>query len=183
MSQNFSQRTNDTLIVFGTGVMLAASSSSLIIPALGAAKLQGASSWGAGGIVGACILLGGLLLLYIDRTVPHEHFVKGLAGPAALKLKCVWLFVFAISLQNLCEGLAIGAVISVSAGLLSLGAGHCRWRHAFCHQSRNYSRVARYGARAVCHGRLDAGIRHDDVAGYCTQLNEPYRVLLAQVEH
>ena len=183
MSQNFSQRTNDTLIFFGAGVILAASSSSLIIPALGAAKLQGASSWGAGGIVGAGILLGGLLLLYIDRTVPHEHFVKGLAGPAALKLKCVWLFVFAISLQNLPEGLAIGAVISVSAGLLSLGAGHCRWRHAFCHQSRNYSRVAPYGAQAVCHGRLDAGIRHDDVAGYCTQLNEPYRVLLAQVEH
>ena len=129
------------------------------------------------------IFLGGLRLPNIERIVPHEHFVKGLESPTALKMKCVWLFVFAIGLQNLPEGLAIGAVISISAGLLPLGAGHCRWRHAFCHQSRNYSRVARYGARAVCHGRLDAGIRHDDVAGYCTQLNEPYRVLLAQVEH
>ena len=108
LSQQFSQRTYDTMLGFGAGVMLAASSFSLIIPALAAAKQQGASGWGAGGIVSAGILLGGLLLLFIDRVVPHEHFVKGLEVPEARAMKRVWLFVLAISLHNLPEGLAIG---------------------------------------------------------------------------
>ena len=108
LAQKFSQRTYDTLLGFGAGVMLAASSFSLILPALSAAKQQGAGSWGAGGIVGAGILLGGLFLLLIDRVVPHEHFVKGAEGPQARAMKRIWLFVFAISLHNLPEGLAIG---------------------------------------------------------------------------
>ena len=108
LSQQFSQRTYDTLLGFGAGVMLAACSFSLIIPAITAAKSQGSGSWGAGGIVGTGILLGGLLLLVIDRAVPHEHFVKGLEGPQARAMKRVWLFVLAISLHNLPEGLAIG---------------------------------------------------------------------------
>ncbi|RZL87564.1 MAG: ZIP family metal transporter [Variovorax sp.] len=118
-SQRFSQRTYDTMLGFGAGVMLAASSFSLIIPALAAAKAQGANSWGAGGIVGAGILLGALLLLTIDRAVPHEHFVKGVEGPQARALKRVWLFVLAIVLHNLPEGLAIGVAF---AGTDRLGA-------------------------------------------------------------
>ncbi len=108
LSQQFSQRTYDTMLGFGAGVMLAASSFSLIVPAIAAAKSQGAGAWGAGAIVSAGVLLGGLLLLTIDRVVPHEHFVKGLEGPQARAMKRVWLFVLAISLHNLPEGLAIG---------------------------------------------------------------------------
>ena len=108
LSQQFSQRTYDSMLGFGAGVMLAACSFSLIIPALASAKAQGAGSWGAGGIVSSGILLGGLLLLLIDRVVPHEHFVKGLEGPQAKSMKRVWLFVLAICLHNLPEGMAIG---------------------------------------------------------------------------
>lgn len=67
LSQKFSQRTHDTMLGFGAGVMLAASAFSLVIPALAAAKSQGAGPWGAGSIVGAGILGGALLLLLIDR--------------------------------------------------------------------------------------------------------------------
>ena len=108
LSQQFSQRTYDTMLGFGAGVMLAATSFSLVIPALTAAKAGGANGWGAGGIVGMGILIGAAALLTIDRLVPHEHFVKGLEGPAARAMKRVWLFVIAISLHNLPEGLAIG---------------------------------------------------------------------------
>jgi ZIP family zinc transporter len=94
--------------------MLAATSFSLVIPALEAARSQGAGSWGSGGIVGAGVLLGAALLLAIDRLVPHEHFVKGVEGPKALKLKRVWLFVLAIALHNLPEGLAIGVAFAGS---------------------------------------------------------------------
>ena len=125
LSQQFSQRTYDTLLGFGAGVMLAASSFSLVIPALAAAKVQGAGPWGAGTIVGIGILLGAAFLLAIDRAVPHEHFIKGVEGPQAKALKRVWLFVLAISLHNLPEGLAIGVAFAgpdrVGAMALALG--------------------------------------------------------------
>ncbi|RYZ01484.1 MAG: ZIP family metal transporter [Comamonadaceae bacterium] len=124
-SQQFSQRTYDTMLGFGAGVMLAACSFSLVIPALAAAKAQGAGSWGAGAIVGMGILLGGAALLAIDRLVPHEHFIKGLEGPQAKALKRVWLFVFAIALHNLPEGLAIGVAFGGSdpVGATALATG------------------------------------------------------------
>ena len=125
LSQRFSQRTYDSMLGFGAGVMLAASSFSLVIPALAAAKSQGAGSWGSGAIVGVGILLGAAFLLAIDRLVPHEHFVKGLEGPQARALKRVWLFVLAISLHNLPEGLAIGVAFAGSdpVGATALATG------------------------------------------------------------
>jgi zinc transporter, ZIP family len=114
LSQQFSQRSYDTMLGFGAGVMLAATSFSLVIPGLEAARAQGAGAWGAGGIVGGGVLLGAALLLAIDRVVPHEHFVKGIEGPKARKLKRVWLFVLAIALHNLPEGLAIGVAFAGS---------------------------------------------------------------------
>lgn len=125
LSHQLSQRTFDTLLGFGAGVMLAASSFSLIIPALASAKALGAGPWGAGSMVGGGILVGALLLLLIDRVVPHEHFIKGLEGPQALAMKRVWLFVLAISLHNLPEGLAIGVAYAgtdpVAALALAVG--------------------------------------------------------------
>ena len=124
-SRPFPQRVYDTLLGFGAGVMLAASSFSLVIPALDAAKSQGAGSWGAGGVVGVGILVGAAILLLIDRAVPHEHFHKGLAGPEAKALKRVWLFVLAISLHNFPEGLAIGVAFASpdSVGAVALATG------------------------------------------------------------
>ena len=119
LSQKFSQRSHDTMLGFGAGVMLAASAFSLIIPALAAARQQGAGSWGAAGTVGLGIAAGALLLLLVDRVVPHEHFVKGLEGPQARAMKRVWLFVLAIAVHNLPEGLAIGVAY---AGTEPLGA-------------------------------------------------------------
>ncbi|MET0334860.1 MAG: ZIP family metal transporter [Rhizobacter sp.] len=112
LHQRFSQRDCDCMLGFGAGVMLAACCFSLIIPGLAAARAQGAGSWGAGGIVGAGLLLGALLLMVVDKLVPHEHFVKGLEGPEAKALRRAWLFVFAIALHNLPEGLAIGVAFA-----------------------------------------------------------------------
>ena len=58
-SQRLSDRTQDSLFGFGAGVMLAACAFSLIIPGIAAARASGASAWGAGGVVGVAILLGG----------------------------------------------------------------------------------------------------------------------------
>lgn len=71
------------------------------------------------------ILLGTLVLLALDRWLPHEHFIKGLEGPEGRAIRRAWLFVFAISLHNLPEGLTIGVAVAgadpVSAGALTMG--------------------------------------------------------------
>lgn len=125
LSQQFSQRAYDTMLGFGAGVMLAASSFSLVLPALKVAKEQGASAWQAGSVVGIGILAGALAILLLDRAIPHEHFVKGIEGPAARTLKRIWLFVFAIILHNFPEGMAIGVAFAgpdtVGAGALTTG--------------------------------------------------------------
>ncbi|MDO9438455.1 ZIP family metal transporter [Hydrogenophaga sp.] len=119
-SQRLSERLQDTLFGFGAGVMLAACAFSLIIPALDAAQAHaafGGGAWAAGGVVGAAILLGALALLLMDRLLPHEHFIKGREGQSAQKLRRTWLFVFAITLHNLPEGLAIGVGFAGNDGM------------------------------------------------------------------
>ena len=125
LSTQFSQRTYDSMLGFGASVMLAASSFSLIIPALAAAKSQGSGLWGAGGLVSGGIIVGELMLMVIDRIVPHEHFEKGLEGPETKAMKRVWLFVLAICLHNLPEDLAIGVAYAGTdpVGALALATG------------------------------------------------------------
>lgn len=119
LSQQFPQRMHDCMLGFGAGVMLAASAFSLVLPALAAARAQGAGGWGAGGIVGVGVLLGAAALLAMDHALPHEHFIKGPEGAQARAIKRAWLFVLAIGLHNLPEGLAIGVAF---AGADPLGA-------------------------------------------------------------
>ncbi len=120
-----SQRTQDMLLGFGAGVMLAASAFSLVLPGIQEARQQGMDAWSAGLIVGLSILLGAGMIMALDRVLPHEHFIKGPEGPSPARLKRTWLFVFAICLHNLPEGLAIGvgyAATHVShAGALATG--------------------------------------------------------------
>ncbi|MDN4588717.1 ZIP family metal transporter [Xenophilus aerolatus] len=122
-SQRLSDRVQDTLFGFGAGVMLAACAFSLILPGLEAAKAHGGfgtGGWAAGGIIGAAILIGGAALMAMDKLLPHEHFIKGregLDGHAARKLRRTWLFVIAIALHNLPEGLAIGVGYAGNDGL------------------------------------------------------------------
>ncbi len=123
LSQRMSARTQDSLFGFGAGVMLAACAFSLILPGLASAREQalfGGSGWAAGGVIGCAILLGAAALMLMDRLLPHEHFIKGregLDGAMAHKLQRTWLFVFAIALHNLPEGLAIGVGYAGNDGL------------------------------------------------------------------
>ncbi|WP_410010732.1 ZIP family metal transporter [Variovorax sp. PAMC26660] len=119
-SQKLPERLQDTLFGFGAGVMLAASAFSLIIPGLEAARsvgVFGGGPWAAGGVIGSAILLGGLVLMVMDRVLPHEHFIKGREGQSAKQLRRTWLFVFAIALHNVPEGLAIGVGYAANNGL------------------------------------------------------------------
>ena len=107
LARNISVRSIDTLLGFGAGVMLAATAFSLVLPAIDAAGALGFGRFGASGIVTAGLALGALSLLATDRLLPHEH-VEGAAGAGGTSIARVWLFVAAIALHNVPEGLAIG---------------------------------------------------------------------------
>ena len=109
-----SPRTRDALLGFGAGVMLAACAFSLVVPGVAAAKAQGASSWAASGIVGAGLLLGAAFLMALDHRLTAERPGAGDEGSRERALRRTWLFVFAVSLHNLPEGLAIGVAYAGS---------------------------------------------------------------------
>lgn len=105
--------TQGLLLGFGAGVMLAASVFSLLVPGFDAAEALGLGPVGATLVVVAGVALGASALIALDRALPHTH-EPGLARSAG----AVWLFVFAIAVHNIPEGLAIG----VAAG--SAGSGN-----------------------------------------------------------
>jgi ZIP family zinc transporter len=108
LSQNFSNRTYDCFLGFGGGVMLGATAFSLVIPALAAAKTGGAGNWGASLSVGAGIMAGAALLLVLDRCMSTDGILARDDPRTSHSLKRAWMFVWAVALHNLPEGLAIG---------------------------------------------------------------------------
>lgn len=107
-SQQFSKRTYDSFLGFGAGVMLAATSFSLIIPALAAARHDGAGPMQASVLIGAGILAGASLIMLLDRLVSDDPSRLSAERNTADALRRTWLFVAAVALHNLPEGLAIG---------------------------------------------------------------------------
>jgi ZIP family zinc transporter len=107
-SQNFSKRTYDCFLGFGAGVMLGATAFSLVIPALAASKAAGAGNWGASLTVGAGIMIGATLLLMMGRFISTDGILDTEDARLSHSMRRAWLFVWAVALHNLPEGLAIG---------------------------------------------------------------------------
>lgn len=112
-------RFQDGMLGFAAGMMLAASAFSLILPGLEAALQLLGSSWAAASLVVLGVGLGSLLMLGLDYFTPHEHESTGPCGPDYRRLSGIWLFVFAIALHNIPEGMAIG--VSFAQGDMGVG--------------------------------------------------------------
>lgn len=120
-TKNISRKLLDALLGAAAGVMLAATSFSLIVPAI---------EKGGGGIPGATITLigilcGGFFIDFVDKFFPDTNLLtnavngKELNGNGYKKsfpfnldmspaMRKIWLFVIAITIHNFPEGLAVG---------------------------------------------------------------------------
>jgi ZIP family zinc transporter len=117
--RDIASRTQDIMLGFAAGMMLAASSFSLILPGIEAAQQISNNQLVAASIVVLGLGLGVALMVGLDRYVPHEHVESGKRGPEARRINRIWLFVLAITLHNLPEGMAIG--VSFATGDMKVG--------------------------------------------------------------
>lgn len=102
------RRVEDGMLSMAAGIMLAASVFSLIIPGIEhGTQISGSRVTGTF-IVITGMLAGALLLWLMNHYMPHEHLHMGREGPEGVRMKRIWLFVFAITLHNLPEGTAVG---------------------------------------------------------------------------
>ena len=102
--KNISHRFSDIVLSFAAGVMLAAAVLGLVLPALDYGGKYGLI------IVIVGMFVGALCLNLIDKLVPHLHKLVGVEDEAHgnSNLSKVLLFVTAIAIHNLPEGIAAG---------------------------------------------------------------------------
>lgn len=97
------------LLGFASGVMIAASIFSLIIPSIEMATSQNIIAYLPASVG---FLLGMGFLLLLDSIIPHLH--NGSENPEGIKsnLKKKTMMVFAITLHNIPEGMAVGVIFA-----------------------------------------------------------------------
>ena len=117
MKKEMNKKVEKILLGFASGVMIAASVCSLLIPSIEMAETQGKVAW-----IPAAIgfLLGIVFLLVLDSVVPHIHLESEKTEGIKSKLKKTTMMVFAVTLHNIPEGMAVGVTF---AGALAQNAG------------------------------------------------------------
>jgi len=102
------------LLGFASGVMIAASVWSLLIPAIEMAEQSGTIAW-VPAVVGFLAGIG--FLLALDMLIPHLHINSDEPeGLGTKKTKKSNMLIFAVTLHNIPEGMAVGVVF---AGVLN----------------------------------------------------------------
>ena len=97
------------LLGFASGVMVAASVWSLLIPAM---DMSGSMGKFAFVPAAAGFLLGIFFLLAMDRLVPHLHLGETKPEGRKSNLKKTTMLVLAVTLHNFPEGMAVGVVFA-----------------------------------------------------------------------
>ena len=123
MKNKMNNKLEKLLLGFASGVMIAASVWSLIIPSIDMAEEQKVVSW-----IPATIgfLFGIVFLLVLDSIIPHLHLNSDKPEGIKSKLQKTTMMVLAVTLHNIPEGMAVGVVfagaIAQNSGITMAGA-------------------------------------------------------------
>lgn len=109
MKNKMNKSLEKMLLGFASGVMIAASIWSLLIPAIEMSEEQGKIAWVPASIG---FLLGILFLLVLDSLIPHLHLESDKPEGIKTKLKKTTMLVFAVTLHNIPEGMAVGVTFA-----------------------------------------------------------------------
>ncbi len=109
MKEQMSERLQKALLGFASGVMVAASVWSLLIPSIEMVEDRGA--WA---VLPASIglLLGMGFLLLIDEITPHLHLNSDTPEGPKSKISRTAMLALAVTIHNLPEGMAVGVVLA-----------------------------------------------------------------------
>ncbi|HCC50924.1 MAG TPA: ZIP zinc transporter [Porphyromonadaceae bacterium] len=110
LKDEISPRLQKLLLGFASGVMIAASVWSLLIPSIDMAGKQGALAAWIPAAVG--FLAGMAFLLLLDSIIPHLHINSNEPEGVKSKLKKTTMLIFAVTLHNIPEGMAVGVVLA-----------------------------------------------------------------------
>ena len=109
MKKKMNTKVEKLLLGFASGVMIAASIWSLIVPSIDMAEEQNIIAWipAASGF-----LLGVFFLLILDSLIPHLHLKSNQPEGIKSKLKKTTMMVLAVTLHNIPEGMAVGVTFA-----------------------------------------------------------------------
>lgn len=118
--KELNEKRRDFLLGMSGGVMLAATCFSLLLPAVERAEQRGFAPLMSASLVALMLLAGAGLIHLVNEFTPHEHFYQGRQGVDAKKLKRIWLFILAITIHNIPEGLAVGVTAGTGDQAIAL---------------------------------------------------------------
>ena len=113
LRKEMNQKVQKALLGFASGVMVAASVWSLLIPAMNMSENMGKLAFLP---AAAGLLLGIAFLLFMDRIIPHIHLNQDTPEGPKKSLKKTTMLILAVTLHNIPEGMAVGVVF---AGMLT----------------------------------------------------------------
>ena len=129
LKDKLNNRLEKFLLGFASGVMIAASIWSLLIPSINSAEQSGQIGWVPASVG---FILGVIFLLVLDYIIPHLHKDSNVQEGPKSNFKKTTMLMLAVTLHNIPEGLAVGVVftgliagnnIITLAGALALSVG------------------------------------------------------------
>lgn len=123
MKNKMNKKLEKILLGFAAGVMMASSIWSMIIPSIEMSESQGKIGWIPASIG---FLFGISFLLILDSVIPHLHLNNDKPEGVKMKLKKTTMMVFAVTLHNIPEGMAVGVTFAGAllgnTGIMMAGA-------------------------------------------------------------
>jgi len=109
MKNKINNKIEKLLLGFASGVMIAASIWSLMLPSIQMAEEQKMVAWVPASVG---FLLGMVFLLVLDSLIPHLHLKNDKPEGVKSKLKKTTMIMLAVTLHNLPEGMAVGVTLA-----------------------------------------------------------------------